>query len=127
MIGDRIAGASTLESNPVPLTAPQPLATTVAPMMPPISAWLELDGSERYHVIRFQAIAPISAANTSVRPVVPVAPENTLGSTMPLAIVAATWIEMKAPTRLRTADINTATRGFSAPVAIDVATALAVS
>jgi hypothetical protein len=50
-----------------------------------------------------------------------------LGSTIPLAIVAATLIDRKAPTRLRTAAISTATRGFSAPVAIDVATALAVS
>ena len=46
---------------------------------------------------------------------------------MPLAIVAATLIEMNAPTRLRVAAMATATRGLSAPVAIDVATALAVS
>ena len=83
-----------------------------------------LHGIVKYHVVRFQMIAPISAANTSERPDVP---DNTCALTMPLAIVAATLIEMKAPTRLSTADIATATRGFSAPVAIAVATALAVS
>jgi hypothetical protein len=34
---------------------------------------------------------------------------------------------MNAPTKFSTADINTATCGFKAPVAIDVATAFAVS
>ena len=33
-------------------------------MMPPISAWLELDGSPKNHVIRFQVIAPVSPAST---------------------------------------------------------------
>jgi hypothetical protein len=69
-------------------------------------------------------IAPINAANTSIRPS---PPASTVGFTIPLAIVAATLIEMNAPTKFSPADINTATRGFSAPVAIDVATAFAVS
>ena len=34
---------------------------------------------------------------------------------------------MNAPAKFSTADINTATRRFNAPVAIDVATAFAVS
>jgi hypothetical protein len=106
------------------LTALALLATTVAPMTPPISAWLELDGIVKYQVIRFHVIAPISAASTSARPSLPA---STFGSTMPLAIVAATLIEMNAPAKFRTAEIITATRGFSAPVAIDVAIALAVS
>ncbi len=47
---------------------------------------------------------------------------------MPLAIVAATLIEMNAPAKLSDRrDQITATLGFSAPVAIDVAIALAVS
>jgi hypothetical protein len=78
----------------------------------------------RYHVIRFHRIAPINAANTSTSPP---PPASTAGFTIPLAIVAATLIDMNAPTKFSTADINTATRGFSAPVAIDVATAFAVS
>jgi hypothetical protein len=41
--------------------------------------------------------------------------------------LAATLIETNAPTRFSTAAISTATRGLSAPVAIEVATALAVS
>jgi hypothetical protein len=49
------------------------------------------------------------------------------GLMIPLAIVAATLMDRNAPTRLRIADIPTATRGLSAPVAIEVATALAVS
>ena len=47
--------------------------------------------------------------------------------TIPLAIVVATAIEMKAPRKLSAAEIRTATMGLSAPVAIDVAIALAVS
>ena len=35
--------------------------------MPPISAWLELDGSPKYQVIRFQVIAPTSPASTTSR------------------------------------------------------------
>ena len=53
-------------------------------------------------------------------------PANTTGRvtrlvcTSPLAIVAATLSDRKAPTRFRTPDSATATRGGSAPVAIDV-------
>ena len=47
--------------------------------------------------------------------------------TRPLAIVAATASERNAPTRLSTPDRATATRGPSAPVAIEVAIALPVS
>ena len=47
--------------------------------------------------------------------------------TIPFAIVAATLIEMNAPAKLRHAEMTTATFGFSAPVAIEVAIALAVS
>src|SRR5260221_9818949 len=112
------------ETRLVRLTACTPASMIVAPMMPPISAWLELDGIERYHVIRFQVIAPTSAASTSTSPSVPT---SSFGLMIPLAIVAATSIEMKAPAKLSTAEIPTATRGFRAPVAIEVAIAFAVS
>jgi hypothetical protein len=46
---------------------------------------------------------------------------------MPLEIVLATSVEMNAPARFSTADTPTATFGLSAPVAIEVAIALAVS
>jgi hypothetical protein len=75
-------------------------------------------------VIRFHMMAPINAANTSTSPP---PPASTAGSTIPFAIVAATLIETNAPTKFSAADITTATRGFNAPVAIDVATAFAVS
>src|SRR5207344_1858965 len=42
-------------------------------------------------------------------------------------IVFATCTERNAPTRLRTPAMSTAVRGLSAPVAMEVATALAVS
>jgi hypothetical protein len=48
-------------------------------------------------------------------------------STRPLEIVLATAVDRNAPTRLSTADTATATLGLSAPVAMDVAIALAVS
>jgi hypothetical protein len=48
-------------------------------------------------------------------------------STIPPATVAATLSEMNAPTKFRMAAIVTAMRGFSAPVAMVVAIAFAVS
>jgi hypothetical protein len=47
--------------------------------------------------------------------------------TTSLATVAATEIEMKAPTKLRIAAKAIATCGLAAPVEIEVATTLAVS
>ena len=101
-------------------TACVPAATAVAPMTPPISACDELDGNPKYQVITFQAIAPSSPANTIGR-------VTTFWSTMPFAMVAATLMDRNAPTKLRTPHRVTAARGFSALVAIEVATALAVS
>jgi hypothetical protein len=50
-----------------------------------------------------------------------------LSSTMPPEIVEATLTDRKAPTTLSTPAIATANLGFSAPVAIEVAIAFAVS
>ena len=66
------------------------------PIMPPISAWLELEGRPRYHVIRFHVIAPTRPARTTFSVIV-------AGSTIPFAIVAATLIETKAPAKFSTA------------------------
>src|SRR3954452_18318431 len=49
------------------------------------------------------------------------------GLTTSFAIVAATWIERKAPTKLSTAAKAIATLGAAAPVEIEVATTFAVS
>jgi hypothetical protein len=88
--------------------------------MPPIRACEELDGRAKYQVIRFQVIAPISPAKTICWVITP-------ASTTSSATVAATSSEMNAPAKLRAAASPTATRGRSALVEIEVATALAVS
>ena len=64
--------------------------------MPPISAWLELEGRPRYHVIRFQVIAPTRPARTT-------SSVMTSGSTIPFAMVAATSNETNAPATFRIA------------------------
>ena len=109
-----------MPSSPSPLTAEVPTAAITAPTIPPISACEELDGRPKYQVIRFQAIAPTRPAKMTVGVIA-------VASTMSSAIVAATWIEMKAPTKLRIAAMPTAARGDRAWVEIDVATTLAVS
>src|SRR3954462_13395046 len=112
--GATSAGITTLPKRPAASTAWGPLAAKAAPTMPPISAWEELDGSPKYQVARFQAIAPISPAKTVVEGTADV-------STMPCATVAATASEMNAPTKFRSAANVTATRGGSARVEIEVA------
>jgi hypothetical protein len=118
--GATIAGTATLPINPSEITACDPSAANAAPTTPPISACEELDGSPKYQVIRFHAIAPTSPPKTICGVI-------RSASTMPLAIVAATSSEMKAPAKLRIAAMPTATRGGIARVEIDVATTLAVS
>ena len=120
MIGASTAGSSTLPTRPANFTASAPAATQVAPIRPPINACDELEGSPTSQVSRFHTIAPTSPAKITVGVIF-------VSSTSPLEIVFATWTERNAPTRLRTPAMSTAVRGFSAPVAIEVATALAVS
>jgi hypothetical protein len=71
-------------------------------------------------VIRFQVIAPTSPART-------ISSVIASESTSPLAIVAATLKETKAPAKLSTADMSTASRGESARVETLVAIEFAVS
>ena len=118
--GEIAAGMITLEMIPSISTAPPPEATRVAPTTPPISACEEEDGIPNHQVARFQLIAPIRPPRTTTGVIAP-------ASTIPSATVAATESEMKAPRKLRTAAMPTATFGGSAPVAIVVAIALAVS
>src|SRR4051794_18743549 len=118
--GDSSPGMITFSTMPAPLIAELPAAANVEPTTPPISACEDEDGSPKYQVSRFQKIAPINPAKTTSR-------VTSAGLTMPLAIVAATCSDRKAPTKLSAAAIVTATRGASARVEIDVATALAVS
>src|ERR671910_1403461 len=95
-IGATTAGIRNCPTTPSASTAPVPTAATVAPTSPPIRAWEELAGRPKYHVIRFQNSAPISAAKTTVG-------VTSLASTISSATVAATWSEMNAPAKLRTA------------------------
>src|SRR5207248_298688 len=90
-----------------------------APTSPPISACDELDGSPSHQVSRFQTIAPINAAST-----VRVSVSPTL--TIPCPTVLATAVVTNAPAMLAAAAIATASRGDSARVDTDVATAFAV-
>ena len=83
-IGAITAGISTLPTSPSASTAPVPTATTVEPTTPPISACELEEGSPKYQVIRFQAIAPIRPAKMMFSESI------ASGLTTSLAIVAAT-------------------------------------
>src|SRR5205085_6819406 len=95
--GETIAGQITLLRIPPPRMALVPCATHAAPTSPPMSACDELEGSPCHQVIRFQAMAPTRAANTTVVVVAWV-------ETMPLAIVVATLTEINAPAKLKIAE-----------------------
>ena len=119
-IGAITAGIATFSTRPSQITALGPSAAKAAPTTPPISACEDDDGRPKYHVSRFQKIAPINPEKT-------IASVIMSASTMPLAIVAATCSDRNAPTKFRIAASVTATRGAIARVEIDVATAFAVS
>ena len=118
----RAPGSPPCAPDAVPLDAVRRrTATSAAPIRPPISACDELDGSPSHHVTRFQAIAPMSAASTRL-----------LGrrgsvSMIPWPTVFATAVVTNAPARFATGATTTASRGDSARVETDVATAFAVS
>src|SRR5918995_4835228 len=94
--------------------------TTFSRIPSPMTACEDDEGRPQYQVRRFHAIAPMRPAKT-------IAGVIRSASTMPLAIVAATSSDRNVPAKLRTAASPTASRGDSARVEIDVATALAVS
>ena len=108
MTGEVTSGIRTLLTMPSMLRAPTPAATIVAPMSPPIRAWLLELGMPRRHVIRFQAIAPISAAPTTAWVVVD-------SSTMPAPIVLATAVPANAPMKLNAAAMSDRVRGAQSP------------
>ena len=85
-----------------------------------MSAWLLELGSPRHQVSRFQAIAPMSAADTTAGVVV-------FSSTRPAPMVLATAVPANAPMKLNAVAMPSAASGLSARVATDVAIALAVS
>src|SRR3954447_12351253 len=114
------AGIKSLDTRAEPETPSAPTATSTAPTTPPISACDELDGKPKYHVARFQMIAPI-------RPPKMISGVTAVGSTKSFATVAATLSEMNAPAKFRIAAYRTATFGAIARVDTIVATAFAVS
>src|SRR3954453_13441593 len=111
---------TTLSTIPIHCTDSE--AASAEPPTPPISACEDDEGNPKYQVMRFQAIAPISAAKTTCSPPLPVG-----GSMMPLPTVAATPVEMPAPMRFITAARPSAHRGGSALVETATAMALAAS
>src|SRR3954468_17835757 len=110
----------TLFSTVLRWIASTPPATQVAPIRPPNSACEELEGSPMSQVVRFHMIAPTSPAKITTGVI-------SVSLTSPPEIVFATSTDRNAPTRFRQPAIPTATFGRSAPVAIDVAIAFAVS
>ena len=115
-----MAGIATLCTSPCHCTPSRPDWAIAAPTRPPISACEELEGNPARQVIRFQTIAPISAASTVFSLARPV-------SMIPLPTVLATAVVTNAPARFAIAAISTASRGESARVETEVATAFAVS
>ena len=118
--GATSAGITTLCAMPCQSTPFVPDWTRAAPTRPPISACDELDGSPSRHVIRFQAIAPTSAAKI-------VCCVARCASTIPLLTVFATAVVRNAPARFAAAAMRTATRGDMARAPIAVAIEFAVS
>src|SRR5947209_5603581 len=113
-------GTATLVSTPFHCTVVA--EASAAPTRPPISACDEDDGRPKYQVIRFQVIAPITAAITTVIPF-PV-----LGVLItPLATVTATPVPASAPSRFITPASASAPRSESALVETAEAMALAAS
>jgi len=113
-------GMITLPITPPALTPAPPVAASIAPTIPPIRAWEELDGSPKSHVTRFQVMAPTSPAKAIVS-------VTWAASMMPVAMVAATCKEMNAPAKFNSDAIVTALRGDRARVEIEAATTFAVS
>src|SRR5699024_7762336 len=120
-IGDRIS-ASRILINPLNLTAPKPADTMTAPVIAPMMAWDELLGIPKYHVSKFQMIAANNAARMTVVP-----SSNTNGSAIPLVIVCATPVNVRAPMKFIVAASKMALLGVNAFVETDVAIAFAVS
>jgi hypothetical protein len=130
--GAKTAGKTIEVTTPSHLTPLNPSAAIVAPIKPPNSACEEDDGRPNSQVSRFQRIPPTSPARMMTSIGTPISP----GTGAPfepwmemilLLTVKATSIDKKAPSRFKIADKATAAFGLSAPVATEVAIALAVS
>src|ERR687895_2743498 len=95
------------------------------PINAPINACEELEGSPARQVMRFQVMAPNSTAIS-----IDIATPPSGATRLPTVFATSAWsncVVTIAPTRLRTADKPTATRGGNARVPIVVPIAFAVS
>src|SRR5665648_1458 len=97
---------------------PNPESAATAPMIPPINAWLELDGIPKYQVNKFQKMEAISAATSTQ---ILMEPGNTISS--PIVFATATP-NRKGPENSATAVIYKALRGDMARENMIVATML---
>jgi hypothetical protein len=103
-----------------PFTTVQPAWAMPAPITPPISACDDEVGRPSHQVVRFQAIAPTSPANTTASP--------TAAGSMIVPTVSATWVRKTTKAmKLKNAAQTTASRGLSTLVDTTVAIELAAS
>jgi hypothetical protein len=114
------AGNKIFDTTVEKFTAFTPAPTMTAPINPPNNACEDDDGNPTNQVNKFHKIAPTNPANTNVG-------VTNASFTIPPEIVFATSVDKNAPATLSTAAIPTATFGFNAPVATDVAIAFALS
>src|SRR5947209_12956180 len=91
------------------------LDASAAPTSPPMSACDDDDGSPKYHVMRFHAMAPTTAANTTT------SPSLVFGASMMLPTVSATFVDTNDPSRLNTAASPKAVLGVGGRGGTDVA------
>src|SRR5437588_5321901 len=89
----------------------------------PTRACVELLGSPRYQVTRFQVMAPTRAAMMTTRPAL----KDTIFAIVFETLAWKNTTVITAPARLSTEAISTASRGDTARVDTEVAMALAVS
>src|ERR1700712_1960568 len=118
--GATTAGRRIFETTMEKLTPEAPAPISTAPISPPNRACEELDGNPSNQVIRFHKMAPDRPAKIIVG-------WTRASFTMPPEIVFATSVDRNAPATFSTAAIRTATFGFNAPVATEVAIAFALS
>src|SRR5690606_3787088 len=134
-IGDVTIGSTTFHSRPLLVAQSPPpacdqirasqllwAAASAAPQSAPIKACDDEDGRPRHHVIKFQMIAPDSAAMSTWDVTL-----TTCVSTSPEAMVLATAVPMNAPIRFVVAARMIACPGVSTLVATTVAIEFAVS
>src|SRR5215213_918212 len=118
--GDSTIGMTTLSRiTDQCTTLPEAMA---APTSPPMRACEDDEGSPKYQVIRFQAVAPSRPPMTMTMPWIADPP-----GTMTSATVLATSCPRNAPIRFMTAAIARAIRGVRARVDTEVAMAFAAS